>query len=167
MSDQISSDATNRKARSPWAYGVAGTLLGLLAGGLICAWVINSTTSQTKATAGERAAAIKDRVGSDSSQPMCCYLDVSKAATAANAEGCFEKYTGEACKEWVRWKNLQAEEAYAEAVASFEYDRIRWPDLQAGEKRLSAATVNHPPRAEFGHRDGAGIRPRTRYHPLA
>ena len=32
---------------------------------------------------------------------------------------------------------------------------------------LSAATVNHPPRAEFGHRDGAGIRPRTRYHPLA
>ena len=33
--------------------------------------------------------------------------------------------------------------------------------------KLSAATVNHPPRAEFGHRDGTGIRPQTRYHPLA
>ena len=45
---------------------------------------------------------------------------------------------------------------YSELVARWE-----WPPW------LSAATVNHPPRAEFGHRDGAGIRPRTRYHPLA
>ena len=45
---------------------------------------------------------------------------------------------------------------YADLVARWE-----WPPW------LSAATVNHPPRAEFGHRDGAGIRPRTRYHPLA
>ena len=32
---------------------------------------------------------------------------------------------------------------------------------------VSAATVNHPPRAEFGLRDGTGIRPQTRDHPLA
>lgn len=137
MNDQISSQATNAKARTPWAYGVGGTVLGLLAGGLICAWVLDDRGLQTKATGGEAVASVKNQVRSDSSQPMCCYVDASKSATATSAEGCFARYTGQACEAWIQWRNLQAEEEHAEAVAQFEYRRIRWPEPHVGDRSPS------------------------------